>query len=205
MFFLASSFLQKLEQWDQWLFTKVNNDLTNPFFDYLFPVMRASRNWAPLYLFFVVFAIANFKIKGLWWVVLLAVTVALTDMSGNYLFKKMFERPRPCSDPDFFMHVRLLVNHCSYGFSFVSNHAANHFGVATFFLVTMRPIFKKWTAIALIWAGLISYAQIYVGVHYPFDVLAGALLGLTLGACTGRLFNKRYGFTIFDNKPTTSS
>ncbi len=71
------------------------------------------------------------------------VTIALTDMTGNYVFKHGFERIRPCGDPDFFFHVRLLVDHCSSGYSFVSNHAANHFGLAAFFFITMRTGVKE--------------------------------------------------------------
>lgn len=199
------SFLQKLEQWDQWLFIKLNSGLVNPFFDSLMPFLRNSPNWAPLYIFLVVFVLINFKSKGAWWILFFLATVAITDMTGTYIFKHNFERLRPCRDPDFYFHVRLLVNQCSGGYSFTSNHAANHFGMAAFFFITFYPVIKKWAWIALLWAGLISYAQVYVGVHYPADILAGTMVGLLAGTLTGKLFNKRYGFTIFDNQPTISS
>lgn len=197
-------FWQKLEQWDQWLFIQLNSVWTNPVFDSLMPFLRNGKNWAPLYLFLGVFAILNFSRKGIWWCVFFLVTVALTDMTGTYVFKHTIERMRPCSDADFSSHVRLLVSYCSGGFSFVSNHAANHFGLAAFFFTTMKPVLPKWAPAGLVWAGLIAYAQVYVGVHYPLDVLAGTLLGLIFGTITGRLFNKRYGFAIFGNQPTMS-
>ena len=195
----------KLHQWDQWLFIKINGTLSNPVFDAIMPFMREGRNWAPLYLFLIVFALLNFRLKGVWWVVFLLVTVALTDMAGTYIFKHNVLRIRPCNDPDFFSNVRLLVDRCSYGYSFTSNHAANHFGIATFFFITMKPVLRKWAAIGFIWAALIAYAQVYVGVHYPFDILAGSLLGLIFGTFTGRLYNKRYGIAIFDHQPTKFS
>ena len=204
-FLLRSGLLEKLEKLDQWMFIKINSGFTNPFFDNLFPFMRYPLNWAPLYLFLGVFAVLNYKSKGLWWILFFVTTIALTDMTGNYLFKHIFERTRPCGDPDFFYRVRLLVNHCSTGYSFVSNHAANHFGLATFFFLTTRPLLKKWAWIAFGWAGLIAYSQVYVGIHYPFDVIGGALLGLLFGTLTGTLFNKRYGFAIFDSQSTVSS
>lgn len=204
-FLLQSGLLQKLEKLDQWMFMKVNSGFTNPFFDSLFPFMRYPLNWAPLYLFLGVFAVLNYKNKGLWWILFFITTIALTDMTGNYLFKQIFKRIRPCGDPDFFYQVRLLVNHCSVGYSFVSNHAANHFGLAAFFFLTTRPLLKKWAWIAFTWAGLIAYSQVYVGIHYPFDVIVGALLGLVFGTVTGTLFNKRYGFAIFDAQSTVSS
>lgn len=204
-FLLQSLFWKKLEHWDQWLFIQVNNRWTNPVFDSIMPFMRTSLYWMPLYLFVLVFVVLNFKRTGLLWCLFFLATAALTDMTGTYVFKHNIHRPRPCSDPDFFFQVRLLTSHCSYGFSFVSNHAANHFGLAMFFFLTMRPVLKKWVLAGFVWAALIAYAQVYVGVHYPLDVLAGAVLGLILGSFTGILFNKRLGFAIFGNQPTLSS
>lgn len=205
MFLDLLSIWQQINHWDQWLFTKVNSGLSNPFFDWLMPILRTGKNWAPLYLFLAVFALLNFRWKGLWWVILFVVTVALTDMTGTYIFKHNFERLRPCNDPEFFMHVRVLLKYCSGGFSFISNHAANHFGLATFFYFTMKPVLKNWAKIAFVWAGLIAFSQVYVGVHYPLDVTAGAIWGLILGSFTGLLFNKQFGFSTFDDQPTFTS
>ena len=203
MVLLAFNFLEKMGQWDQSLFKKINSDWANPVFDFLMPWLRLSSVWAPLYLFLAVFIFQNFKIKGLWWAVFFICTVALTDMTGTYVFKHAFERFRPCADPDFSVQVRLLVKQCAGGYSFISNHAANHFGMAAFFFVTMHHLLKKWTWLAFLWAGSIVYAQVYVGVHYPLDVFVGALLGLSFGITTGTFFNKRFGLTIFDNQPTS--
>lgn len=202
---LQSGFWQKLEQWDQWLFIKLNSGPANPVFDTVMPFMRNGMHWVPLYLFLGVFVLLNFKSKGVWWILFFIATIALTDMVGTQVFKHNFGRDRPCADQDFSMHVRLLIQCTGRGNSFISNHAANHFGMATFFFITLRPVLKKWARIGFIWAGLIAYAQVYVGVHYPLDVLAGASLGLMAGLLTGKLFNKRYGFAIFDNQPTISS
>lgn len=204
-FLLRSGLLEQLEKLDQWLFIKVNTGLANPFFDSLMPFMRYSLNWVPLYVFLASFAILNFRGRGVWWVVLFATTVALTDMTGNHLFKHNFERIRPCGDPDFFIHVRLLVNHCSGGFSFISNHAANHFGMATFFFITARPLIKHWAWIGFFWAALIAFSQVYVGIHYPFDVVGGAVIGLIFGTLTGMIFNKRHGIVIFGQESTVST
>lgn len=205
MFFLQQSIWQKLAEADKWLFVKINSGAANSFFDAVMPFMRNSLNWAPLYLFLVVFALLNFKKQGGWWILFFIATVALTDMVGNHGFKHNFERLRPCKDPAFFSQVRLLVDHCSSGYSFTSNHAANHFGMATFFFLTMRPVLRRWAATGLVWAALISFAQVYVGVHYPFDILGGMVIGVIFGTVTGQVFNKRYGFAIFGKQPTLSS
>jgi membrane-associated phospholipid phosphatase len=205
MFLLESGLWHKLEQFDQWLFIKVNSGMANPFFDAVMPFMRQSINWAPLYLFLGVFAVLNFKSKGLWWALFFIATVAITDMIGTRVLKHSIQRLRPCGDPDFYYRVRLVVEYCSNGFSFTSNHAANHFGLATFFYITMHHVLGKWATIGFIWASMIAFAQVYVGVHYPLDVLAGSLLGILVGTLTGRLFNNRYRFVIFENQSTPIS
>jgi len=200
MLFLLSGFWHTLINWDRSLFEKINGDWANPFFDGLMPFMRNAINWAPVYLFIITLVLMNFKVKGIWWIVFFLSTVALTDMTGTYVFKHMVERLRPCRDPEFFSHVRLVIKQCAAGYSFISNHAANHFGMAAFFIITMRRTLGRWCWLALVWAPLIAYAQVYVGVHYPLDVICGALLGLVFGISTGVLFNKRFGFTTFDNQ-----
>src|SRR5688572_13840270 len=157
MFLLESGLWHKLEQFDQWLFIKVNSGMANPFFDAVMPFMRHSINWAPLYLFLVVFAVLNFKSKGLWWSLFFIATVSITDMIGTRVLKHTIQRLRPCGDPDFYYRVRLLVEYCSNGFSFTSNHAANHFGLATFFYITMHHVLGKWAIIGFIWAAMIAF------------------------------------------------
>ncbi|HWR34222.1 MAG TPA: phosphatase PAP2 family protein [Chitinophagaceae bacterium] len=193
MFFLANTFWGKLLQWDRSLFTTINSDWSNPVFDYLMPFLRNSLVWIPLYLFVLLLAVLNFKNKAWWWVIFLLCAVAFTDMSGTYLFKKVFLRLRPCGDPDFYTHVRLVLNRCSGGHSFISNHAANHFCMASFFFLALKPIIKKWSLLFFLWAASIAYAQVYVGFHYPSDVLAGALVGVLTGCFFFWLFKKRFG------------
>jgi undecaprenyl-diphosphatase len=198
MFLLQSNLLQKLEQWDQWLFIQINDHQSNSFFDAVMPYLRNSLYWAPLYLFLLVFITVNFKSRGWWWVLVFLCTVSLTDMTSSQLIKEVFHRIRPCRDPDFLQNVRLLLNTCSGGFSFTSSHAANHFGMATFMFITLRPVLTKWIWLVFAWAAVIGYAQVYVGVHYPFDVLGGATIGFTFGWIMGTFFNKRFGFVNFD-------
>ena len=197
MLFLATSIWEKINEWDQWLFIKINSNWSNPFLDSMMPWIREGKLWIPLYLFLGIFVLINFKAKGIWWCVFFICTVAITDLVAFYGFKINFERPRPCNDPAFFSSARLLLKECN-GFGFVSNHAANHFGMAAFFFVSFRHILRNWSWILFIWAALIAYAQVYVGIHYPLDVFSGAILGTAIGAGTASLFNKRYGFAIFD-------
>jgi membrane-associated phospholipid phosphatase len=200
MHFLSIGFLEQLLRWDRSLFEKINTDWTNPVFDTIAPLLRNSMYWIPLYLFLIVFVLQNFKSKGAWWLLFFICTIAMTDMVGTYVFKHGFERIRPCNEPDMLSHLRLLVP-CPSGYGFTSNHAANHFGMATFFFLTFRHVIKKWALLAFAWAVAICYAQVYVGIHYPLDIVGGMLLGLCFGIATATFFNKRFGFAIFGNQP----
>jgi membrane-associated phospholipid phosphatase len=200
MYLLQSNLLQKLEQLDQWLFIEINNHQSNSFFDAVMPLLRNSFTWAPLYIFLLFFITLNFKKQGhgWWWVLIFLCTVSLTDMLSSKLIKESFERLRPCADPDFFVNVRLLVNRCSGGYSFTSSHAANHFGMAAFMFFTLQSVIKRWAWLAFLWAAIICYAQVYVGVHYPFDVLCGSIVGFVFGRLLAIFFNKRFGFVNFE-------
>ena len=187
--YLLSTFWQKIIQWDHDLFTKINSDWNNPVFDVIMPFLRNPVFWIPLYLFFLLFVLLNFKSKVWWWIIFFLATVALTDITGTNIFKHVFDRIRPCNNPEFQSHLRLLID-CPGGYSFTSNHAANHFGMAAFLFITFRHLFKKWMLLAFLWAGSIAYAQVYVGVHYPSDIAGGMALGIIYGTITGFLFNK---------------
>lgn len=197
--FLIISLWEQLDAFDKWLFIKINGQWTNPVFDTVFPFLRTPEFWVPLYLFLLVFITLNFGKKGVYWSIAFICTVALTDMIGARVLKDSVQRLRPCQDPFFAPHVRLLLAQCSGSYSFVSNHAANHFGIATFMFLTFRGLFKKWILIVFVWAFLISYAQVYVGVHYPLDVVGGAVLGLLAGLLTSWVFHKRWGSFNLDN------
>jgi membrane-associated phospholipid phosphatase len=190
---LSISIWHRIDEWDKWLFVKFNSQWTNPVFDTVLPFIRNSVFWAPLYIFIAAFIAVNFGKKGLWWSLLFVCTVATTDLIGARIIKEAFHRLRPCQDVEFMNHVRLLLKQCSGSSSFVSNHAANHFGLASFTFLTFRGIFKKWMYVAYAWAFFIAYAQVYVGVHYPLDVLGGAVLGMTVGGITAWLFDKKWG------------
>ena len=175
------SFFESLQSIDQSLFVYINRVATHPILDTLMPFFRESTFWIPFYLFLIVFVFVNFGKKGWVWLLFAFITVLLTDQLSSSIIKNWVQRPRPCADPLFSDQVRLLLDHCSGGYSFTSSHATNHFGVATFLFVTLGRFFGSWKYLIFIWAALICYAQVYVGVHYPLDVLFGALLGFAIG------------------------
>ncbi|HVB04041.1 MAG TPA: phosphatase PAP2 family protein [Chitinophagaceae bacterium] len=182
----------EIRNWDIRLFYHINGLWHNGFLDAVLPFMRNPYFWAPLYLFLLVFMVLNFRFRGALWVLFFLLTFGITDFTCSHLFKFWVQRLRPCNDPVVSAFTRLLVP-CGSGFSFPSSHATNHFGMAMFMFLTLRPLFGKWMNLAFAWAFVISYAQIYVGVHYPVDTFCGAMLGLLAGWATGWVFNSSLG------------
>ena len=171
--------LTSLLDLDASLFYLINQVWRADWVDFLMPYWRSKYLWGPLYLFLLFFLVLNFGKRG--WLVVLALILAagLADITSSHLLKKSIKRVRPCKNPEVRDHTVLLVR-CGSGFSFPSSHATNHFALSTMLILTLGPLFRwvKWPLI--FWAASIAYGQVYVGVHYPSDVLFGALLGMTI-------------------------
>ena len=179
-------FPPSIQRIDQHLLELVNKSWSHAWLDGIVPWFRYQQFWYPLYLFLLVFMLTNFGKKAWWWVAGFVITVSASDSINSRLVKALFERTRPCNDPDVLPYITLRVTHCAGGYSFTSTHAANHFAMAMFVFLTLVPLFgarRLWWV--FVWAALVAYAQVYVGVHYPFDVIGGALVGLLIGGITG--------------------
>lgn len=133
------------------------------------------------------FAIRQGAARAWPFVVLTLVTVAFTDSVAAEMLKPLFGRLRPCHDPDVASMVRGLVD-CGGLYSMPSNHAANHFGLAAFWYFTIRRMRRRRWVWLWFWAAAICYAQVYVGKHFPSDILVGAIFGLATGWGAYRLF-----------------
>ena len=153
---------------------------SSSFLDAWVPLLRNPFFWSPLYLFLFIFMWKNFGIIGLWWCLFFFICFVFCDFISASLFKPLFHRVRPCNDMSLFFTIRDLVT-CGNGFSFPSSHASNHVGLATYMIFTLKHKFKYIKILAILWAALVCYAQLYVAVHYPSDILGGALLGLLIG------------------------
>ena len=184
---------KKLIDFDKWLFTKINQSSANSLFDTILPFFREPLVWIPLYLFFILYAIYNFPKKALAWIIGMGLTATTTDIISSRIIKPFIGRKRPCNDVEMIDTIRLLISNCGQNGSFTSSHAANHFGIAMFIYITMRNIWGNYTYLFFIWAALISYAQVYVGVHYPFDILGGAIVGCSAGYFIAKIFTKKIG------------
>lgn len=174
--------IQELIDIDIRWFKAIHNGLANDLFDHLMPIIRNKLTWIPLYVVFLVYAIKKYGKRS--WVVVLAsiLTIVVADQVSAGLIKESVERLRPCNEPLLQSYIRRLVD-CGSGYSFISAHATNHFAIAVLFTWFFKSInrWKGFNYLFFIWAGSIAFAQVYVGVHYPFDVIVGMMVGVLIG------------------------
>ncbi len=173
--------MTELIQLDQQIFDWINHGLQNAFLDGIMPFWREKRTWIPLYLALVLFLLVRYRLNGFLYILVVVAVVGLADTMSSKVVKPAVARERPCNEPGFKSTVSLKVDRCGVGKSFTSSHATNHFALASFWVFTL-PFLGRWGKLLLwLWAASIAFGQVYVGVHYPFDVLGGTLLGLLIG------------------------
>ena len=168
--------LDQLEGWDRQLFVWLNS-FHNDFLDTLMLHTSGKFEWIPLYALLLFLVIKKYG-KHSWIPILGAVAVVtLADQVSVKLFKEVFERWRPCHNGELKDIVHLVNNKCGGRFGFVSSHATNSFAVASFLGLMLN---RKTLVLLLIWAAVVAYSRVYLGVHYPSDILCGGLLGILL-------------------------
>ena len=143
--------------------------------------------WIPLYLLLLYLVFKQYGKRG-WWILLaVAVVILCSDQLSAHVCKPLFHRLRPCFNPDLEGLVHLPKGLPGGRYGFVSSHAANTFAVAAFLTAVFRKRYRGigWGLFA--WALISSYSRIYVGVHYPGDILAGAALGVLIGIIIWKL------------------
>jgi undecaprenyl-diphosphatase len=168
-------FVENMLHCERNLFFALNGS-DSVFLDNLMHIISVTKVWIPLYLFvlFLIFyktSIKNAALVTLFFILM----VALCDQFSSGLIKPFFERLRPGHHPDFKCFVDVVNGHRGGGYSFISGHATNACGFAVFLSLVFR---HRWvTLVALIWAVLISYSRIYLGMHFVSDVVGGILAG----------------------------
>lgn len=169
------------------------NALGNEKWDFFWLNLTNKYIWIPLYvlLLFLFFKYYGWK-KALFTVFIIALLVTFTDQSVN-LIKEITQRIRPNNDDTIKNLIRVVKN--SSDFSFVSGHAANSFAVSIFVILNLKNYFKS-IYFLLIWPLLFAYSRIYLGVHYPLDVLSGAFIGILIGIGFYKV-NGYFNFKIF--------
>ena len=173
-----------LERLDQQFFLFLNS-LNSPLWDQIMHVITGKVIWLPLYLAILIYIGVKYKRKFL--IILLFIILAATMADQISVFiKNAVERPRPCHEPLLEGLVHTFNGECGGAFGFVSSHATNSFNVALLSLLFIR---KRWYTISIIiWALVVGYTRIYLGVHYPGDVLCGSVLGASIGWVNYKLY-----------------
>jgi undecaprenyl-diphosphatase len=174
---------------DKSLFWFINTTTANPVFDKVMPFITERNNWFLLYIFLFLFLFIKQGKTGRITAILAILAVALADQTTSGLLKPLAERLRPCHELE---GVRLLVG-CGSKYGFPSSHAANFFAAAAIFNIYF-PKFK-WLYFSI--AFLVAYSRAYVGVHYPLDLIVGALVG-AIGAY---ILSKLYSLLEIYSKP----
>ena len=185
--------LEILNQIDTTVFLFLN-DLNSPFMDHVMFYISDRFTWIPFYVFLAYLIFRSYKLKGIWIFLLAIVTITLSDQISDAM-KDNLMRYRPCHEPALEGMVHIVRNHCGGLYGFVSSHAANSFALATFIILTIGKRFKYLIPVMLTFASLKAYSRVYLGVHYPGDIIFGAILGILIGSAVIWFWNqitKRY-------------
>ena len=181
--------METLLQLDRSLFTFIQTELSGSTIDWLFLTLRNALTWIPLYAF-ILYWLIRYHRKFAWQFVFLSLVVfAITDYTSASVLKPLFMRVRPCYDTALEAPVRELVG-CGGRYGMPSTHASNHFGLASFWFLAITWMSKRKWWWLWVWAALIGYSQVYVGKHFPGDILVGALLGTFVGTIMAILFRR---------------
>jgi len=174
---------------DVYFYQLINQDLSSPVLDFLMVKFSDKFFWIPFYCVIIWMLSRQYKQKTLLILLCLGLSVLASDRITSGVMKPYFERVRPCHEAA--LKPRLPEGiYCSDTGSMASSHAANHFAVAVFMLLLYGLSRKGNVAFWLIWASAVAYSRVYCGVHYPTDVLVGALTGAAMGAATYWIYLK---------------
>ncbi|MBN1447185.1 MAG: phosphatase PAP2 family protein [Bacteroidetes bacterium] len=164
------------------LFRLGNETIANPAGDWFFPFITNLKNFMVPYALLILGLLIFGKKRGAITVLLLVVTITLADQISSFVIKPWVGRVRPCHVLE---NVRLLVG-CGSGKSFTSSHATNNFAMAVL-ISHFYPVARPWL---LLWASLVAFSRVYIGVHYPSDILGGAVLGTLIALAVIQLWEQ---------------
>lgn len=183
--------IEYLEHIDQHILLLING-WNSSFWDDVMWWISDSKFGIPFYILFIILAIRFYGVKkGIMIIVLAALAVGIADLSAKYLFKEIFQRYRPSHHLVLSKHIHFIHNYKGGMYGFVSSHSANMFALATT-LGLFYSFKNRWLIYLLfLWAGLIAYSRVYLGVHYPSDVFVGGLLGVLIGGVIFKITSKK--------------
>jgi undecaprenyl-diphosphatase len=180
--------LKYLKNLDQELFIFINSR-NSPLWDKVMITASDKYFWIPFYGLLLAFLVYRFRRQSYVLVPAIALTIGAADSISSAIFKPWVARLRPCHDASLAQVIN-LVNGCGGSYGFMSSHAANSFGLAVLMTVILERKYNWLKGLLFAWAGVVSYSRIYLGAHFPGDIVAGALLGSLSALVFGLLFRK---------------
>ena len=177
--------LESLLSADRSLFLALNH-LNAPWLDQVMYWATNPLVWIPLFVFLLYLVIRTFRIKTTTVILGVALMITVSDQLAD-LSKNNLKRMRPSHEPEIAASVHIVNEYRGGEFSFYSAHASNTFALAIFLMVLFRKRYRYLGVSMIMWACLMSYTRIYLGVHYPLDFICGAVAGCLLGYFTGRI------------------
>jgi len=187
--------LDFLKELDQQVFLFLNGLHTDSL-DFLMWWFSDKLIWIPLYLFFFYLLLRKYGWESVAILLSLAILIALSDQVSGFI-KDAVARYRPSHNPEILDQVRTLNGYLGGSFGFVSSHAANSFALAYFLSKFLKSNYTFFTPLLFTWAFVVSYSRIYLGVHYPGDILGGALLGIALAWFVVNIYQRIIRYTCF--------
>ena len=176
--------IEQLLEYDTELFLFLNN-LGSSTWDALWLIITDKLTFIPLYAVLLFLLYKKYGLKSLLvFVIVVALMITFTDQITN-VFKRGFQRPRPCGEANLIDQMRFIAVRCG-KYGFFSGHSSNSMAAAVFAGLMLKPYYKNLFFILLFWSAVVAYSRIYVGVHYPLDIVCG----LTFGAISGFIFYK---------------
>lgn len=180
--------IDKIIEWDINLFTKLNG-MGTEFWDPFWQFCSHKLTFVPLYLFLIYLIYRVFG-KEFWKpLIFIGLSVFLSDRISVLCFKEVFMRLRPSQEPGLEATIRLLEGKGGL-YGFLSSHATNVFGISTFIYLVLRKKYGRKLIPLFVWAAFVAYSRIYVGKHYPLDVVCGSILGVSIGYFVYFIFRK---------------
>lgn len=168
--------IETLKSWDESLFLLLNG-MRADWLDPLMLVLTGTATWIPFYVLLLYFLIRKYRKESVWYLLGIVGLILLADQFTSGFMKPYFERLRPCHDPRW---EGIIFNYsgCGGRYGFASSHASNTFAIASYLWLIFQTTSYRWL---FLWAFIIAYTRVYLGVHYPADILVGAIVGIISG------------------------